>query len=168
MTAAIQPPIPLNKRLKRWPGWVLVAAVVVVALVIGATRSSGPLTDDDRVDSISERIACPICDGESVFESQNGTSLGIKAQIKSLVQQGQFSDDEIIDYLTAPGRLGPEARLTPDASGFDSLVWILPVFVGICAIAGLWVAFRRWKVAIDTIPTDDDRALVEAALRDET
>jgi hypothetical protein len=38
------------------------------------------------------------------------------------------------------------------------------VGVFVCAVAGLVVAFRRWRRAADTVPTDADRALVDAAL----
>jgi cytochrome c-type biogenesis protein CcmH/NrfF len=51
----------------------------------------------------------------------------------------------------------------PRATGLDSLVWALPAFAGVCAFAGLVVAFRRWKRAADTVPTDADRVLVAEA-----
>jgi len=156
----------LNRRLKGWPGWIALLLVAAVALLIGATRSSGPATDDDRVDSISQRLACPICDGESVYESQSTTAIGIKAQIRKLVQQGQYSDDQIIDYIAGDAQFGAKTLLVPRASGFDSLVWILPVFAGVCAVAGLGVAFRRWRTAGGDVPSDDDRAIVEQALKD--
>jgi cytochrome c-type biogenesis protein CcmH len=158
----------LNKRLKGWPGWIVLIGVALVALLIGATRSSGPVTDDDRVDGISQRLACPICDGESVYESQSSAAVGIKAQIRKLVEDGQFSDDQIIAYISGDAQFGAQTLLVPKATGFDSLVWILPVFAGVCAIAGLAVVFRRWKSAADTVPTEADRALVEQALLEET
>jgi cytochrome c-type biogenesis protein CcmH len=158
----------LNKRLKGWPGWIVLLAVALGALLIGATRSSGPLTDDDRVDSISQRLACPICDGESVYESQSSTAIGIKAQIRKLVLEGQYSDDQIIAYIAGDAQYGAKTLLVPKATGFDSLVWILPVFAGVCALAGLGVAFRRWRTASDTVPTDADRELVEQALLEES
>jgi cytochrome c-type biogenesis protein CcmH/NrfF len=51
----------------------------------------------------------------------------------------------------------------PPKSGVDSLVWVLPVVALVLAVGGLVVAFRKWRLAPDTVPTDDDRALVEAA-----
>jgi hypothetical protein len=44
------------------------------------------------------------------------------------------------------------------------LVWALPAAAFVCAVVGLGVAFRRWKAAADTIPDDEDRRLVAAAL----
>ncbi len=54
----------------------------------------------------------------------------------------------------------------PKATGFDALVWVLPAVAFICGLAALVVVFRRWKREAGEMrdPTDDDRALVAAAL----
>ena len=52
----------LNRRLKRWPGWLLLGLVAVSLLAVGATRTTGPQTQQERVEAITRRIACPICD----------------------------------------------------------------------------------------------------------
>ena len=153
-----------NRRIKGWPGWLLILVVAVVALVIGSTRSTGPLTDGDRLDAISQRLACPVCDGESVYESQASAATNIKLQIKSLIAQGKFSDNQIIQYINT--QYQTQTQLVPKASGFDAIVWVVPVLAGVLAVAGLTVAFRRWKLAADTIPTDADRELVDEALRE--
>ena len=155
----------LNRRLKGWPGWVVLLGIVVVALMIGSTRSTGPLTDADRLDGIGQRIACPICDGESVYESQSPAAANIRLQITSLIKQGTYSDDQIIDYIKT--NFGASTQLVPKATGFDSIVWALPVFAGVCAVAGLGVAFRRWRLAADSVPTEQDRVLVDDALREQ-
>ena len=152
----------VNATLKRWPGWLLLGAVVVVALAIGATRSSGPQTDSDRIDSIAQRLACPTCDGESVYESQAAAARAITQQIKKFVEQGTATDVQIIGYVQS--QFGAKTLLVPSASGFDALVWALPAFAVVVSAAGLTVAFRRWKRASDSVPTDDDRALVSAAM----
>ncbi|MCU1395383.1 MAG: ccmH [Ilumatobacteraceae bacterium] len=164
-TTAVPPPVPLNRRLKRWPGWVVLLGVVIVALLIGSTRSSGPLTDGDRLDSIGQHLACPVCEGESVYESQSPAAENIRLQIMSLIKQGTYSDDQIIQYVET--NFGANTQLVPKATGFDAIVWALPVFAGVCAIAGLTVAFRRWKRAADTVPTEQDRVIVDAALREQ-
>ncbi len=44
------------------------------------------------------------------------------------------------------------------------LVWILPVGALLLAVGGLALAFRRWRRQPALAATDEDRALVEAAL----
>jgi cytochrome c-type biogenesis protein CcmH len=157
----------LNRSLKHWPGWLALVLVVAGLLAVGIARDSGPQTQADRVDDISRRVACPICDGESVFESQNNASVAIRNQVAELVAENDLSDSEIIAFIET--RYGAQVLLVPKASGFDALVWVLPAVAFVCAVAGLIVAFRRWRAdaSSTSAPTEDDRALVDAALRDD-
>jgi cytochrome c-type biogenesis protein CcmH len=148
------------KRAKGWPGWVLLAVVVAALLVVGIASDNTPPTAQERVEAISKRLACPICEGESVFESRNPTSAKIRTEIAKQVDAGQLSNDEIITYFV---QRNSKLLLVPKATGIDALVWALPAFAAVCAIAGLTVAFRRWKRNADTIPTDEDRQLVALA-----
>ncbi len=52
----------------------------------------------------------------------------------------------------------------PKATGFESLVWVLPMAALVCAAVGLFFAFRRWRSNVDAVPDDADRELVAAAL----
>lgn len=154
----------LNRRLKSWPGWVLLVLVAVAFLAVGATRSSGPQSPEDRVDAITQRIACPVCKGESVFESQNNSSRNIRNQVESLVRANELSDEQIITFID--NRNEAELLLVPKASGLDALVWALPAAGFVLGMTGLIIAFRRWRAEADGLadPTADDRALVDAAL----
>ena len=152
------------RNAKRWPGWAVLAVAVIALLAIGATRDSGPRTPEERVEAITRRLACPECDGESVFESRSRISIAICEEVRVQVASGVRSDDEIITAI-AQNFEGSRILLVPKASGLDALVWALPVAAFVCAVAGLAFAFRRWKRATDTVPTEADRELVEAALR---
>ena len=152
----------MTRSLKGWPSWVLLVFVVGGLLAVGASRDAGARSPKERVEDISRRLACPICDGESVFESRNADSQAIRIEIARQVDTGTVSDDQIINYIEQ--RFGSKVLLVPRATGFDALVWALPVAALVCAVVGLGVAFRRWKTEADTIPDDADRRLVAAAL----
>ena len=156
----------MRQSLKRWPSWVLLVLVVAGLLAVGATRDSGPRSPKERVEDISKRLACPICDGETVFESRNADSEAIRVEIARQVDPGTVSDDQIINFIAQ--RFGSKVLLVPRATGIDALVWALPAAAFVCAVVGLGVAFRRWKSAADTIPDDADRRLVADALAEET
>lgn len=145
-----------------WVGWGVLFVVFVGLLSYGATKDSGARTPEERVESISRRLACPICDGESVYESQNSASAAIRNDIRAQVTTSDATDDEIIAYIVR--NYGAETQLVPTATGFESLVWALPAAALVCAGVGLFFAFRRWKTNIDTVPDDADRALVEDEL----
>jgi cytochrome c-type biogenesis protein CcmH len=156
-----------TRALKRWPAWVLLLFVVVGFLAVGASRDRGPSTPAERADAIARRVACPVCDGESVYESRNTASVNLRNAITEMVNEGRASDDEIVAVIERS--YGGQVLLVPRASGFDALVWALPVAALVCAVAGLVVAFRRWRRedADARDPTDDERRLVAAALAED-
>lgn len=152
------------KRLKGWPGWVLLVMVVAGLLAFGTTRDAGARTPEERVEEISKQLACPICDGETVYESRNTQSASIRAEILAQVTTTDASDDEIIAFIVQ--NFDAKTQLLPKATGFESLVWVLPSAALVCVSVALFLAFRRWRLAADAIPSEADRERVESALRD--
>ena len=136
---------------------------ILVLLMLCALLPSQ--TQQERVEGITKRVACPICDGESVFESRNNASRDIRNQVTELVGSNELGDDEIVGFIET--RYGAAVLLVPKASGFDALIWVLPALAFVCGGLGLVVAFRRWKIeaAENVDATAADRALVEAAMR---
>ncbi len=147
--------------MRRRLSWLLVLFVGVGALAVGATRDRGPLDPGDRIDAISRRIACPVCDGESVYESRNPASEAIRSAIREGVRGGALDDDAVIAGVAEA--YGARVLLVPRATGLDALAWALPVTAAVVAIAALGAAFRRWRVESATIgeATEEDRRIVE-------
>ena len=154
----------LNRTIKRWPSWVLLLLCAVVLMVIGVDRVSGPSTAEERIDAIAQRLACPTCDGESVYESRGSASQAIRKEIARRVADGQSSDDEIVAAID--DSYEADLRLVPDSSGLESMIWIAPMVVAVGAVALLVVAFRRWRSDGSLTPTDEERSVVEKALRE--
>ena len=155
----------LNRRLKTWPGWVAMVFVAVALLAVGSTRDRGPLDPGDRVDSISRRIACPVCDGESVYESRNPASDAIRSAVRDAVADGGSTDEQIIAAVAEA--YGGQVLLVPRATGFDALVWALPVTAAVLGTFALALAFRRWRAeaaALAPATEDDYRLVAEARL----
>ena len=134
--------------------------VVMAALAYGTLAADEP-TPAERVRALSGQFACPQCDGQSVRDSDVGISVQIRAEIAQRVEAGQ-SDNQILSFLTQS--YGRDYLLTPSASGAASLAWAIPVFAAVVAVAGLAVAFRRWRPT-PTAVTDHERELVERAMR---
>ncbi len=153
------------KNLKTWPVWMLMGLIVDALLTVGSTRDNGPLTLSDRIDSITKHLACPTCDGESVFVSRASAAEAIRNQVARDVSAGTMTDDEIIGSIA--NTFNGKVLLVPRATGIDSLVWILPIAVLICAVAGLWAAFRRWRRDNSGEASSEDVALVEKLLAED-
>lgn len=152
----------LNAALKSWPSWVLMLLASVSLLAVGVAREGGPQTQQERIDGITRRLACPTCDGESVYVSQASAAENIRDEVARQVATGVLDDDGIVAYIES--RFGGRVLLVPRASGVDALVWALPVAVLVCALAGLAAAFRRWDRQTSVRATDEDERLVAGML----
>jgi cytochrome c-type biogenesis protein CcmH len=145
---------------RRAIGWVGVLTAVVVALSIALLGERDAPNNAERAFAVANQLACPVCDGQSVAESDSVTAQAIRAEIKRRIDQGQ-TDDQITDALI--GSYSESISLEPRATGLVGLVWITPVVALVTAIAGLVVVFRRWHRADVEAATDADRVLVERA-----
>ncbi|MCB1017622.1 MAG: cytochrome c-type biogenesis protein CcmH [Acidimicrobiales bacterium] len=146
---------------KAWV-WAVMAAVVLVALVVGTRPDDTPRTNEERAHALADTLKCPTCRSQSVADSDAPVSKEIRTEINRRIEAGE-TDEAIRDYLV--GRFGEDVVLTPAASGVTGLVWVLPVVLLVAGAFGLAVAFRRWRRRSPMAVTDDDRALVEQARR---
>jgi cytochrome c-type biogenesis protein CcmH len=147
--------------VRRWLPWGALAILLAVALAVGASRSGGSRTVAARVNHIGSELRCPVCEGETVADSSAPVARDIRNLVQQRVEAGQ-SDQQIIAYVVHqyPGTL-----LNPPATGVGLIVWALPVMVFVVAVAALAFAFVRWRSRPGAPVSDDDRALVEEALR---
>jgi cytochrome c-type biogenesis protein CcmH/NrfF len=75
-----------------------------------------------------------------------------------------LTDSQIVK--TIDDSYAADLKLVPGSTGFDALIWALPIAVLVVSVAGLVVAFRRWKAQGSITATDADRELVESVLRE--
>lgn len=144
----------------RLVGWVALAVLLIGALFVGVTDTGGERSPEARERDIASSVACPVCDGQSVADSDASAARGVRTYIADRVAEGAGDDDiraELAD------RFGDQVLLTPGRSGLAGLVWILPVMALVVAFAGLALAFRRWQGRGQAHASDEDRVLVRRA-----
>ncbi len=141
--------------------WAALALVLAGALFVGRS-DPGPPSDGQRAQDIATDIRCPTCRGLSAADSDAPAAQAIRDDILRRVQTGQTAG-EIQDYLVS--RYGAEILLKPERRGVASLVWILPLVALATAVAGLALAFRRWRARPHVAVSIRDQALVDEALR---
>ncbi len=148
-----------GRRLTRsTTSWLLVIVVALTALAFGALDDGGPRTNADRTFDISRTVACPLCDGQSVAESDVAIAREIRADIARRVDAGE-SDDEIRQAYTE--RYGSDVLLTPSGTGLAGLVWVIPVIGVVVAAAVLGFAMTRRRSPTGVRATEADRVLVD-------
>jgi cytochrome c-type biogenesis protein CcmH len=148
--------------LRRWLPWLALALVLVVALAIGSTGRHQANDLTSRTLRIASGIRCPTCSGQSAADSDAQASQEIRAIISQRLQQGQ-SASQIEAYLVS--RYGARILLRPQTHGLSLVVWVLPLVAGAAGVAGLALAFARWRARPAVVVSDEDRRLVDEALK---
>ena len=124
--------------------WAAAVAVAAAAFLYGATAESPPRTNADRVHQLAQGLACPVCAGQSVAESDVSVAREIRRQIAVWVDEGR-SDTYIREQIVSV--YGEQTDYNPPASGMSSLVWILPLVaaggIGAVLVVTLRSARRR-------------------------
>ena len=78
-----------------------------------------------RTHEIAALLRCPVCQGLAVADSPAEMALNMKRQVRNLLAQG-YTEEQILKYFELS--YGQFVLLKPKFEGFNTLVWLLPVF----------------------------------------
>ncbi|MXW22820.1 MAG: cytochrome c-type biogenesis protein CcmH [Candidatus Dadabacteria bacterium] len=84
----------------------------------------GADTLEDQIADIAGELMCPVCEGQSVAESNAQLARDMRAVIKTKLLEGN-SREEIIDYFVAS--YGETILASPPPRGFSAILWLLPI-----------------------------------------
>jgi cytochrome c-type biogenesis protein CcmH len=140
--------------------WFALGLVVVVGVVVLIVRSRPDPSPTARAERLEHQFACPVCEGQSVFDSNSPQSAAMRADIPRRIAAGQ-SDAEIRAAYVA---LYSEKVLeTPSNSGLGIVAWGLPAVALILGVVSITVAVRRWSHAPRLAATEEDEDVVRRA-----
>jgi cytochrome c-type biogenesis protein CcmH len=125
----------VSKRTKQFIAGAItlaLAAIIVAGLIVGDP------TPEDRVNSLGQRIKCPVCQGVTIGESPSETAQAMMAITREKVDEN-WTDDQIIEYFE--DRYNTAILVDPPFRGKTLLVWLLPV-----AALGVGVAMIMSRV----------------------
>jgi cytochrome c-type biogenesis protein CcmH len=138
--------------------WLALAAVVVIAGIVLAARSGPSHAPAARAARLDNELACPVCSGESVADSNAPESRAIRADIVKRIRAGQ-RDSEIRDAYV--GIYGEHILLTPSNGGIGIVAWGIPIVALVLGGAGIVFAVRRWSTTPRLAATAEDEDVVE-------
>ena len=121
--------------------WGLFLIVAGLSLSFSGVAESPPLTNSERVSSLASDFACPVCDGQSLAESDVPVAKTIRAAISKMVDEGS-SDEDIRKFLVS--KFGEDIDYNPDGGGLTGLVWVIPVAAGVAALFGTVLILFSW------------------------
>lgn len=124
--------------------------LLLALLVLAAPVAAQEPVSDDEVNDIARNLYCPICENTPLDVCPTQACQDWRDEIRAQLGQGR-SRQEIEDYFVA--RYGAQVLAQPRFSGFDLLVWILPVLAVLIGGAFFW---RYLRTLQDTQPDADD------------
>ena len=145
---------------RKWLPWIALGVVLVVVVVFVFVRSRPDSSPTARAARLSRELACPVCNGQSVAESNAPESRQIRADIPRRIYAGE-SDGEIRAYYVS--RYGARILLTPSNGGIGLVAWIVPVAVLLFGLILIALTLRRWSRTPRLAATPEDEAIVAAA-----
>lgn len=112
-----------------------------------------------RARMISREIRCPVCQGESIDDSNAQISRDLRLIIRERLVAGD-TNQEVIDFVVE--RYGEFVLFNPRATGWNWVLWLAGPVTLVVAGGGVFLALRRRKSA----PEDRLSAEEEARLRE--
>ena len=74
-----------------------------------------------RARAISANLRCPVCQGETIDDSNAPISRDLRLAVRERLLEGD-SDDEVVDYVVA--RFGEFVLFKPRAEGSSLILWL--------------------------------------------
>jgi cytochrome c-type biogenesis protein CcmH len=152
--------------------------VRLVAVAVAALLLAAPALASEQHPTLAElegQLMCPICEGETLAQSDSPAAQRIKAEIQERIAAGD-SRSEIKQRLVS--EWGKRILAAPPRHGFDLIAWLLPLVgvLGGAAILGIlawgWTRARepepapqRWSQNGHPLGPDEERRLDEELAR---
>lgn len=131
---------------------VAIAAALVVMAAVLAVLVLTTESPENRVESLGERIKCPVCQGESIGNSPSQMARDMMALVTERVEEGR-TDQEIVDELL--NSYSGAVLLDPPAEGATLILWLAPA---IALIVGAGVIYWWRKNPGDERDQNESRA----------
>ena len=122
--------------------WSLLMALLLLAGCSGPEQGRDSL--EERAQGIDRRLVCPVCPGETIDQSQVELARQMRAEVREKLRAG-WSQEQILQYFSAPERYGEEVLSSPPRRGFGLIVWLVPPAVVLAGLALLVLAVRRMR-----------------------
>ena len=120
--------------------------LVIFAAFLSACSEDRPLTLEERAQSIDKQLMCPYCPAETIDQAQVPQAREMRAFVREKLSEG-WTDQQILDYFSAPERYGQRVLAEPPKSGFTLTIWLIPPAVFLLAGGALFFVLRSMRKA---------------------
>lgn len=139
-----------------------VVALAVIAMLGTAclTQGTSP-TLEEQAQEIGRSLMCPVCPGETINQSQAELAKQMRAIVREKLAQGETRQD-ILDFFVE--RYNEDVLAAPPKSGFNLVVWVIPVLGIAAAMATLVLVLRGMRRPSGGIGAATEGVTVEGGL----
>ena len=141
-------------------------AGAAAALILAAVSAGAVQVDEQTVHDVASELRCVVCQSLSVADSPSETANQMRGIIRERLAAGE-SPAQVRAYFVE--KYGDWILLSPPASGFTLLVWVVP-FIGLAlGLVLVAVVVRRWsRGSRAPVATPPDPAMRERIRREMT
>ena len=152
---------------RRWwaycPSYAL--ALCLMASPVAAVQPDEMLADpalEARARAISRDIRCPVCQGETIDDSNAPIARDLRIIIRERLVAGD-SDEEVVDYIVA--RYGEFVLFNPRPEGSNLILWLAGPALFLAAI-GVAIAAQRRRVGPEAKLSEAEEARLREILKE--
>ncbi|MCV2864665.1 cytochrome c-type biogenesis protein CcmH [Albidovulum sediminicola] len=143
----------------------ILLAFFLLATPVLAVQPDEILSDpalEARAREISAVLRCPVCQGETIDDSNAPVARDLRLVVRERVVAGD-TDAQVIDYVVQ--RFGEFVLFEPQARGANIILWVAGPVMLLIALMGAALYLRRRGAATEAAPTpldeDESRRLKE-------
>ena len=146
----------------------LLLILMLLAALVMAVQPDEVLPDpalEARARDISKLLRCPVCQGETIDESNASISRDLRLYVRERLVAGD-SDDQVLDNVT--DRFGEFVLFEPPARGANWLLYLAGAAMALLALfAGLrFIRSRNRAEAGPEALSTDEKARLDRIMRD--
>lgn len=130
--------------------WLVTLFLAVLSLgLVGVLEAQERQPSDDEVNSIARELYCPVCPNTPLDACETQACKDWRDEIRAQLSSG-WSKEQVIAYFVE--RYGERVLAEPQRSGFNSLLWSLPVVGSLLGLVVVIQALRTWLGSRDPTP----------------
>src|SRR6266436_8925901 len=125
----------------------ILAALAVIAAVWSTLLIIKPKQEtlDQRVQDVASQLKCPVCQGESVADSQATIAQQMRQVIREQLQSGK-SEQDVVQYFVHS--YGDQIVWLPLWQGFSLLAWLIPMAFLLGGAVLVFIVLREWRTGV--------------------
>ena len=144
----------------------LLLALLLIGSPAFAVQPDEVLPDaglEARARAISANLRCPVCQGETIDDSNAPISRDLRLAVRQRLLAGD-DDTEVVDYIV--NRYGEFVLFMPRAQGSSLILWLAgpAMLIAGVGIGGVYIR-RRNAATPDTVLSEDEEAQLAEILK---